>query len=226
MLSLRHPYISVLHENRKSYGGGQQFSADPMVRRCGCGIVAALDTLLYLYRWHDVGLVPLFVPYRFDRTISDTEYNTLVFYMRRHYFPMIPYAGINGIMLAAGMQRFFRHYDLPYSCRWCFSYRELWSRIETMLANDLPVIMSVGPNLPFFWRRERANFYTRQFSGELQLSAGAHAHYYTVTGIDEDWLRISSWGRLYYLKRSEFEDYVARHSAPFVSNILYIERKT
>jgi hypothetical protein len=129
-------------------------------------------------------------------------------------------------MLAAGMQRFFRRYKLPYSCRWCFSYRELWGRIETMLAADLPVIMSVGPNFPFFWKHEKACFYIKTPAGEYQPASGAHAHYFTVTGMDESWLRISSWGRCYYLNRREFEHYARKHSTPVVSNILYIERKT
>ena len=225
MLSLLHPYISVRLDGQYSYGGGQQFSDRDMVRRCGCGIVAALDTLLYLYRFHDSELIPLFSGLREDRPVPRERYNELVDHLRRHYLPMIPYAGINGLMLAVGMQRFFRRYALPYSCRWCFSGKELWGRIDSMLANDIPVIMSVGPNLPFFWHNETTRFYARHPSGELQPSSGAHSHYFTVTGMDEDWLRISSWGRKYYVNRNEFEHYARRKSIPLVCNILYIERK-
>ena len=74
------------------------------------------------------------------------------------------------------------------------------------------------------WGKERASFYVRTPAG-YRPSTGARAHYITVTGMDESWLRISSWGRLYYLNRLEFEQYVKRHSAGFVSNILYIEKK-
>ena len=46
MLSLQHPYISIALPHGKSYGGGQQLSRDAMLRRCGCGVVAAADLLL------------------------------------------------------------------------------------------------------------------------------------------------------------------------------------
>ena len=52
MLSLQHPYISVSFDGHGSYGGGQQFSHDRMMKRCGCGVVAATDLLLYLDRYH------------------------------------------------------------------------------------------------------------------------------------------------------------------------------
>ena len=52
MLTLRHPFISVLVGSGPSYGGGQQFSDNHMISRCGCGIIAAADTLLYLDRYH------------------------------------------------------------------------------------------------------------------------------------------------------------------------------
>ena len=43
--------------------------------------------------------------------------------------------------------------------------------------------------------------------------------------MDDEWLRISSWGRLYYLKRSEFEEYVHKYSLGFTSNILLVEKR-
>lgn len=226
MLSLRHPYISVDSPGVVSYGGGQQFSDDAMVRHCGCGIVAATDTLLYRQRWHSFGSIPILDDCLRADPLPSSAYYDLIDLMRRRYFPLIPYAGINGLMLAMGMQRFFRHYKLPYSCRWCFSYSELWGRIEKMLSADMPVIMSVGPNFPFFWQNEKACFYVKSAEGEFRPSSGARSHYFTVTGMDENWLRISSWGRRYYLSRREFEHYAMRKSVPFVSNILYIQQKT
>ena len=225
MLSIQHPYLSVAVHGGASYGGGQQFSENAMIRRCGCGIVAATDLLLYLSRWHMTERVSLFDSLLTDAPVPFPAYTGLLSKMNRRYLPMIPYAGINGLMLAVGMQRFFRRYALPYSCRWCFSGKELWRRIETMLQNDIPVIMSVGPNLTFFWQNETTRFYALHPSGELQPSSGAHSHYFTVTGMDEDWLRISSWGRRYYVNRKEFEHYARRKSIPLVCNILYIERK-
>ena len=226
MLSLQHPYIAVSLDGQRSYGGGQQFSDNHMIKLCGCGIIAATDTLLYLQRWHNRRPIPMLDVCLREVPLPFSAYHELIEQMRRQYFPLIPYLGLNGLMLAAGMQRFFRQYDLPFSCRWCFSHRELWERIETMLGADLPVIMSVGPNFPFFWQKEKACFYEKTPSGDYHPASGARAHYFTVTGMDERWLRISSWGRCYYMYRSEFEHYARRHSSPAVSNILYIEQKT
>ncbi|MCR5577337.1 MAG: hypothetical protein K6F56_10045 [Oscillospiraceae bacterium] len=226
MLSLQHPYISVALDGQRTYGGGQQFSDNHMVNLCGCGIIAAADTLLYLQRWHNHGRIPMLDVCLQTNPLPFSAYHELIHQLRREYFPLIPYLGINGLMLAAGMQRFFRHYSLPFSCRWCVSHRELWGRIETMLAADLPVIMSAGPNFPFLWQKEKVSFYEKTPSGDYHPSSGARAHYFTVTGMDDRWLRISSWGRCYYMYRSEFEHYARRHSTTIVSNILYIERKT
>ena len=60
MIGLKHPYISVALSSGESFGGGQQFSKDAMIRRCGCGVIAAADALLYLSRWHSYGAVDYF----------------------------------------------------------------------------------------------------------------------------------------------------------------------
>ena len=100
---------------------------------------------------------------------------------------------MNGLMLMSGVNRFFQKYHMPYTSRWRFSRFGMWEKIEEMLLDDIPVIMSVGPNFPFFWGKERASFYTRTPTGAYLPASGARAHYFTVTGLDENWLRISSW---------------------------------
>ena len=47
----------------------------------------------------------------------------------------------------------------------------------------------------------------------------------TVTGLDESWAQISSWGRLLYINRTEFDEYTKKHSAGFLCSILYIKHK-
>ena len=225
MLTLQHPFISVLVGSGPSYGGGQQFSDNHMISRCGCGIIAAADTLLYLDRYHLYGEIPFLRELSASSPLPRESYNELIRRLRRRYFPMIPYAGINGIMLMVGMQRFFHDNAMPYTARWCTSRSRLWPRIEEMLREDLPVIMSVGPNFPIFWGNKRACFYVNRREEGLVPAANVKAHYFTVTGMDDKWLRISSWGRLYYLNRLEFEAYVTEHSAGFISNILYIQKK-
>ena len=225
MIGLQHPYISVALSSGASFGGGQQFSKDAMIRRCGCGVVAAADALLYLSRWHSHGAVDYFAGLLEDRPIPLSDYDNCIQHLNRSYFPMIPYAGINGIMLMAGMKLFFHRHGMPYTACWCFAPGKLWDRIEVMLRADIPVVMSVGPNFPLIWGDRRVRFFVRNPAGNYIPASGARAHYFTVTGLDADWLQISSWGRRYYLSRRDFSDYVRRHSTSIASNILYIERK-
>ena len=48
--TLKGEYISVLKDGRLSYGGSQRWSDSPVLRGSGCGVIAALDLLLYLAR--------------------------------------------------------------------------------------------------------------------------------------------------------------------------------
>ena len=225
MLSIQHPYISIALPHGKSYGGGQQLSRDAMLRRCGCGVVAAADLLLYLTRWHSHGAVDYFAGLLTDEPVPLPVYDTLLRDLSRREFPMIPYAGINGVMLMAGMQLFFRRHGMPYTARWCIAPGRLWERIEEMLGADIPVIMSVGPNFPFIWGDKRVRFYAQTPTGGYVPASRAKAHYFTVTGLDCEWLRISSWGRCYYLRRREFEHYVKHASTTIASNVLLVTRK-
>ena len=225
MIGLQHPCISLALQSGTSYGGGQQFSKNAMIRHCGCGVVAAADLLLYLTRWHSNGAVDYFAGLLESKPIHLPVYDSCIQRLSRAYFPMIPYAGINGVMLMAGMEYFFRRHGMPYTARWCFAPGKLWARIEDMLRADIPVIMSVGPNFPLIWGDRKVRFYVPSPAGNYIPASGAKAHYFTVTGLDDTWLRISSWGRLYYLNREEFEEYMRRCSISFTSNILLVERK-
>ena len=225
MIGLKHPYISVALSSGESFGGGQQFSKDSMIRRCGCGVIAAADALLYLSRWHSHGAVDYFAGLLENKPIPLSVYDNCIQNLNRSYFPMIPYAGINGVMLMAGMELFFQRHGMPYTACWCFAPGKVWGRIEEMLRADIPVIMSVGPNFPLIWGNRRVRFFVRSPVGNYIPASGARAHYFTVTGLDEDWLSISSWGRPYYLRREEFEEYVWRYSLGFTSNVLLIKQK-
>lgn len=225
MLSIQHPYISIALPGGRSYGGGQQFSQNAMIRRCGCGVIAATDLLLYLSRWHPYGAVDFFAGLLHEDALPYHAYIDCIQVLNRRYFPMIPYAGINGLMLMAGMQRFFHEHGMPYTARWCFDPGSMWKRMENMLSQDIPVIMSVGPNFPIIWGDKRVRFYVQGSNGSYTPVSGAKAHYFTVTGMDDAWLCISSWGRRYFLNRQEFSEYTRRYSTAFASNILFVEQK-
>ena len=211
MLSLNKQYIQVERNGRLSYGGSQMWSENQTVKVCGCGPVAVLDTLLYLTN-------------RQDRPLSLEEYNRTLEAMSKRYFPLVKPFGINGLMLAAGMNRLLRKYRLPYRAFWAVSGRKFWPRVEELLRQDLPVIFSVGPNFPALWQKHRLTFYRKTADGVYVPSSSAKSHYITATGIDPKWLRISSWGTEYYINRKEYDEYIRKHSTSIVSNILMLRR--
>ena len=211
MLSLNRKYIQVERNGRLSYGGSQMWSDNPTVKICGCGPVAVLDTLLYL-------------THRQESPMSLAEYNRMLEEMSKRYFPLVRPFGINGLLLAAGMNRLLRRYRLPYRAFWAISRRKFWSRVEELLCQDLPVIFSVGPNFPAVWQKHRLTFYRKTAEGLYIPASSAKSHYITATGIDPDWLRISSWGTEYYISRKEYDEYIRRYSTAIVSNILMLRR--
>lgn len=221
MIELKHQYPGViLADGRKSYGGNQMLSPDKVMRRCGCGIVAAADLLLYIHRYHQP--LPLF-----DSVVDDlrqADYEALLQSLRRRHFPLFYPVGMNGISLALGLNHLFRKNDLALRARWDMSESMLWSRMEDMLQRDIPVILSIGPNFPKLWKSGKEKLY-RLDNGEQRAATETRAHYVTVTGMDEKWLRISSWGKEYYLSREEYETYRADISSALVSNIVYIRER-
>ncbi|MCA5962640.1 hypothetical protein LC724_22785 [Blautia sp. RD014234] len=94
-----------------------------------------------------------------------------------------------------------------------------------MLAHDIPVILLVGPNFPFVWGKHRLNMYHRSPEGEYSPSCQIKAHFVTVTGMDDTWMRVSSWGKEYYINRQEYVNYVKKHSSFLISNICYIKSR-
>lgn len=218
---LKHPYVSVADGRAESYGGSQSLLGDKTEQTVGCGVVAGLDLLLYLSRYHgaDVRLLRETPP---DGAIPAETYIRLAHRLRKAYLPLIPGQGINGILLALGLDRVFLGGGLPYLARWGVPYRKLWSETERMLAEDIPVILSVGPNFPKLWQHRALRLYD---APDARASNGTvHAHYLTVTGMDGEWLQASSWGRRCFIRREEYLSYVADHSARLFSNILVVRR--
>jgi len=148
----------------------------------------------------------------------------LLQFLRSKYFPLLYPVGMNGITLALGLNRVFRKNGLALRANWDMSEAKLWKRMEEMLLRDIPVILSIGPNFPRLWKKGKGTLY-RLENGEQRAAGSVRAHYVTVTGMDEGWLKVSSWGKEYYLSREEYEHFRSATSSALVSNIVYIRRK-
>ena len=225
VIQLKSRYTGVCYRGVESYGGNQRSSIDPVIKKCGCGIIAALDTLLYLgrqCRWTDV---PELGPLDGDSPISAGKYEESIAAMKRAYFPVLYPLGTNGMALALGINRFFKRYCLPFHGTWRPATAGIWTDMELMLSSDIPIVCAVGAIFPKFWERNGLTLQTFRSEECMAGTASARAHFVTVTGLDEEWIQISSWGKKYYISRKDYLSYVKEKSNPLLCGILYIRRK-
>ena len=223
--SLQHPYPGVGREGAHSYGGNQRWLRDKAMQHCGCGVVAALDLVRYLHLYRDGFATDFFVGVEDRSAVSRPLYDLCAQRMRNNYVPVIYPIGTTGFGLASGLNKYFRRYDLPLQASWGLSAKNLWQEMETMLDNDLPVILSVGNRFPRVWSKETVILYRRSADGTMQEGAKIHAHFFTVTGMDAQWLRVSSWGNEYYIKKEEFFRYCHHDSIPLLCNMVLLRQR-
>lgn len=221
MNSLKNQYPSIRQGGALSYGGSQLWSDNAVIKKCGCGVIAALDLIIYLERYHSKAA-------EFSADSAEfalSSYNKRASWLCRRYFPLIPPFGMNGLVLIAGLNRFFFEQHMPFRATWSLAEDRLWSRMDDMLQRDIPVILAIGPNFPYVWQKNRLTLYRKNAGGSYTPASSAKAHFVTVTGLYEEWMRISSWGKMYYVKRVEFLQYVTDHSNKILSSIVYIESR-
>lgn len=214
-MELSHPWTAVLEPGRTTWGGSQRLDPDPILRKCGCGVIAALDTLIYLHRHRPGFAQPLFRALSAKGGVSGTAYHQWTDTLRRRYFPLFPPFGVNGWTLAAGLNRYCRDNRLPLRARW--GTGRLWETMAAQLAADLPVILCIGTCLP----GRKLTLYVQK-DGLWKPGTTVSAHFVTVTAMDDAWLTVSSWGRQYGIRRAEFDQYVRSASGPLLSNILVL----
>lgn len=212
---LLHPWPTVLEQDRTTWGGSQRLDPDPILRKCGCGVIAALDTLIYLHGHRPGFRQPLFRALSLKMGVSGRAYHQWTADLRRKYLPLLPPLGLNGWMLSAGLNRYFRDNRLPLRARW--GATRLWETMEAQLAADLPVPLCIGTCLP----GRKLTLYVMR-DGLWKPGRTVSAHFVTVTAMDADWLTVSSWGRCYGIRRAEFDQYVRSASGPLLSNILVL----
>ena len=208
MPELKHPYLCVRDGEAASCGGDQNWFADANFRRCGCGVIACADTLLYL---------------RGYAALTREEYIDYVNFLRR-YFPLIPRRGIDGVRLAIGMNACLARADLPLRAGWSASGRKFWDRLAAMLADDLPAVLSVGPNFPRVWGAEELALCRRTEDGHYAGAGRVKAHFLTATGLDDERIRVSSWGQELYIERAAYERYMRESSTALLTNLLQLRR--
>lgn len=221
--ALKGAYISVLRNGVLSYGGSQRWSDSAALRQCGCGVIAALDLLLYL-RQQRTDCRGLLKELPSAGPIPWPLYDRCARQLSRRYMPVLPPIGTNGWAMALGLNGYFLRRGVPLRASWGVGRDRLWTRMGELLDSDVPVILSIGKNFPRVWRNVETAFYTpgREDGGP---ACSTNAHFVTVTAMDDRWLTVSSWGHPYRLSREEFDRYRREASASLLCTILDVRSK-
>lgn len=207
-ISLKRHFPIIKDGNLSWYGGTQGWSTHGYVRGFGCGVIACANVLL-----HTVD--------RRGSELSREEYVLYAGKLRKHYLPVIPRFGMNGVGMAIGMNLYFLIHHHPFKARWGVRPSRLFEKIDEMLKKDIPVVLSAGPCFPYVWARKRLTLYKKDGTG-YRAESGMYAHYVTVTASDDKYLTVSSWGKMYFIDKRELMEYIKKHSNGIFSSILVI----
>ncbi len=148
---LRTPLFMLQGNNGHFYGGSQLMLEKKYEREVGCGIAASANLLEH------IGAVKI-------GSIGD--FVDFCSRLRRRFMPIIPKFGINGFALSLGLNVFFLREKLPYRVFWGVrGGKTFWDRVKKMLNDDIPVIMSIGPNFPNFFGKHNLNLFSKNENG-------------------------------------------------------------
>ena len=236
---LRDPgYVRIRDGTACSFGGSQMWfylrgEKGGSRRICGqgCGLIAFADLLLYRASrdrrwfpesWKSFSGTPSF--------LKKESYIRLVRMLDRKYLRVLPMVGLTGPAVSFALNLFFLREKIPYRAawKWALSPAKMLELMEEMLENDIPVIFSIGPNIPFVWGKRGVRLFRANLT---ETGSTVCRHFVTLTGIyteqgsGKTMLRISSWGKEFYIDYGEYRDYIKKRSARFASSMVYIRRK-
>ncbi len=224
-IGLEKAYIKIEKSapNNTSCGGNQElFKNTEMayVVNQGCGLIAVLDTVLYLSGTNKI---------TFD------EYNSLVKKFISSY-PLAKYFmqefKIKNKTTAVGIlpSQICKHLNVntPLHFKWngLCGHKDMYEKIKRMLERDIPVIWAI------YSPKGKLAFYRFDEKKDSYIEASrVNNHYITAIGIIEKldksgkllrMIEISSWGKRYFINYDEYLGFVG-HSviARYCSNIVY-----
>lgn len=211
-IGLKRKYVSVDYGGTVTYGGTQMRCWNEGMKKSGCGLIAAADLFLYLQG-------KTFAP------MAGEDYNRYLKSLLPGYFQVIPPFGMTSLTLCVGSELYFRRHDMPYTALWLPHGKKTFERVYDMLARDVPVILCIGQNVPLFWQKNKVTFYRKTAEGLYVGACSTKAHFVTITGMDGMWLRISSWGKEYYVNQMELENYFRDYAGPVSTGILAVKER-
>lgn len=226
ILHIKSEYMHVNTEQGIAYGGNQQFFKElPGISnrgkyRGGCGVVALGDLLWYLRINHPcVGRKGVFrhvMPIErlgLKSTMDKAQYMAYFNRLCRRIAWCPTGNGMAGVMLAVRFGWLMRCVGLPYRAVWGLSERKREVRIKRMLVRDIPVVLCI-PKI-FVNRKKNGLMLYAWEQNRMKPAIRTNAHYVMITGLVEEqgdlYYRISSWGRMYYIREDEFRSFVKKH---------------
>ena len=203
-------YITVIQDEKEYYGGNQNLFPEKKLKGYGCGLIAATDVIIYLMDC--------------PNTFAWDQYYEYVKKIEKYFF-YLPFLGMSGMALSLGINRVFHHYRMPYRARWRLLPLRDSSRkkIEEMLEDHLPVIIAIGPNFPNVFGKKSVSLYHKITENTYHNCGSVHNHFVVITDCAPDGkMKISSWGKTFYIDWKEYLEYSRRKSNPVFTNYLEI----
>lgn len=267
-------YVPVIKDFKTYYGGSQMwFPADHwssknyILHNYGCGTIATADLFLYLALQNEaMKSSETDIALNGSTQVNYENYDSYVRVINDQYTKTQRFIAVLGTKIASAINSYSRDYGFGYRATWKLklTYYDMLDIMEEMLSNDIPVILSIGPNTPNILGKKGISFYeireieyhdisdqnpdtekalednkttVSQNPGGVKkpyyykvVQQDVNSHYVTVTGIIKDdvasriMLRISSWGKQFYINYEEYRDYIDSYSGTFTSSIVQIKR--
>jgi len=227
-----------------------KFSQDYILHNYGCGTIATADILLYLAMQNEAMQTAITSPVlQGGKTVMYENYDPYVRLINKKYTHTRRIIAVLGPKVASAINSYCADFGLGLkaSWRWKLTYYDMLEIMEEMLGMDIPVIISIGPNWPNLWGKKGIAFYERReinyrdAEGEQSAQSkpyyyhpvkqGINSHYVVATAIIKDditnriMLRISSWGKMYYINYEEYRDYIDTTSNAWTSSLVQIKKK-
>jgi hypothetical protein len=151
------------------YGGSQMWfettkwsSKDYIIHNYGCGTIATADLFLYLALQDGARNTPdTEIALRGTKLVRYENYDSYVRNINDQYTKTKRYIAVLGTKIASAVNAYSDFYDLGYQAAWKLrlTYYDMLDTIEEMLSQDIPVILSIGPNTPNLWGKNGISFY-------------------------------------------------------------------
>lgn len=234
-------FLAVLDGMREVFGGRQEWYDEtyrPKLHKYGCGVVAAVNTYLYL-----AGITK----------VTKEGYMSLV----EEFIQMCPLSrfclntglGVLPWQMSSYIKRKCRAAGIRVNPDWLgrAGVDSLYEKMKAALSEDTPVIwafFNLKPSHKIQFYKYINGEYRDTYIDEHDMERrydDVNSHYVTVTAVYERevdghlqrWVEISSWGSRYYVNYEEFQSFVRNAGGRlnpvnlingYCSNILFIKK--